>query len=136
MMVSGEENNPLWCWEMYFEELSDFIASLDGDRITFAKERFDDCVVDRLSTCVSMLSRLFYHLQSSSNSIELDEDYVEIVEYYHLLLNQLLGAIRHIASEWQRHLTIYKLCLELEGNLPFKCQAIKLLMDQDDLNLM
>ena len=35
----------------------------------------------------------------SSNSIELDEDDVEIVEYYQLLLNQLLDAIRRIVSE-------------------------------------
>ena len=86
-----------------FEELSDLIASLDGDRMSFANERFTDYVVDRLSTCVSTLSRLIYHLQSSSNSFELDEDDVEIVEYYQLPLNQLLDAICRIASEWQRH---------------------------------
>ena len=102
-VASGEESSPLWGWETYFQELSDFITSLDGDRISFANERFTDYVVDRLSTCVSTLSRLIYHLQSSSNSIELDEDDVEVVEYYQLLLHQLLDTIRRIASEWQRH---------------------------------
>ena len=102
-MASGEESSPLWGWETYFQELSDFITSLDGDRISFANERFTDYVVDRLSTCVSTLSRLIYHLQSSSNSIELDEDDVEVVEYYQLLLHQLLDTIRRIESEWQRH---------------------------------
>jgi hypothetical protein len=33
----------------------------------------------------------------------LDEDNMEIVEYYQLLLNQLLDAIRRIVSEWLRH---------------------------------
>lgn len=103
MMASSEERSPLWGWETYFEELYDFIASLDGDRMSFANERFTDYVIDRLRICVNTLSRLIDHLQSNSNSIELDEDDVEVVEYYQLLLNQLLDAIRRILSDWQKH---------------------------------
>ena len=102
-MTSGEERNPLLGWETYFEELSDFITSLDGDRMNEFCQRKIHCVVDRLSICVNTLSRLIDHLQSNSNSIELDEDDVEIFEYYQLQLNLLLDAIRRIASEWQRH---------------------------------
>ena len=48
--------------------------------MSFANERYTDYVVDRLNTCISTLSRLLDHIQSSVNSLELDEDEVEIVD--------------------------------------------------------
>ena len=37
------------------------------------------------------------------NSLELDEDEVEIVDYYQSQLTHLFEVMREIASEWQAH---------------------------------
>ena len=98
-----DENNPLWGWERYFDELSAFIASLDEDSMTFANENYTDYVVVRLSTCITTLSRLLDHLQSSVDSVELNEEEVQVIDHYQTQLSQLLGIIRDISSQWRTH---------------------------------
>ena len=93
-MTSAEDrgSNPLWGLESYFQELSTFVASLNGDRITFANERYTDYVLDHLSTCVTTLSRLSDHIQAGLESTDLDDDETESIDQYQGLLSQLSKA--------------------------------------------
>ena len=54
-MAAIQEDN-LWGWQTNFEEMSTFLSSLEGDRISFANERYTDYVLDHLSTCVNTAS--------------------------------------------------------------------------------
>ena len=98
-----DESNPLWGWERYFDEASAFISSLHGDSMSFANNNYTEYVMDRLNTCINTLLRFFYHLQSSFDSVELDEDEVEVVHYYQTLLDKLLRIICDISSQRQTH---------------------------------
>ena len=88
--MSTDSSNPLWGLENYFEELTTFIRSLGGDRITFANDSYTEYVLDRLSTCITTLSRLSDHIQSGMETTELDED--ELTGPY---ADQIKGGFNH-----------------------------------------
>lgn len=90
-------------WEQYFEELSTFICSLHRGRITYANENYTEYVLDRLSTCMSTIALIVENIQSSINSVELEEDEFEAADNYIVLLSQLLDCVREISVEWQAH---------------------------------
>ena len=133
----------LWGWEMYFQELSDFITPLDGDRISFANERFTDYVVDRLSTCVSTLSRL-----NLSPTVEFEFHWIRWRRCgsSRVLPTAITPVIIHYSTPFAMNhgkdtLTIYKKvsCVSGWNNLGiclFNYQALELSIDLADLNLM
>ena len=68
------EGGRLWGWENYFEEVSTFISSLGRGRITYANESYTEYVRDRLTTCTTIIARLLEHIQSSMESVEMEEE--------------------------------------------------------------
>ena len=90
-------------WEQYFEELSTFICSLDRGRIAYANEGYTEYVLERLSTCINTIARIVDNIQSSMDTVELEEDEFEAADNYLVLLSQLLDCVREISVEWQVH---------------------------------
>ena len=103
-MTSAEDrgSNPFWGLQS-FQELFTFVGSLNGDRITFVNERYTDYVLDRLSMCVTTLSRLSDHIQAGLESTDLDDDETESIDQYQGLLSQLSKCLQDISTEWQLH---------------------------------
>ena len=101
-MAAIQEDN-LRGLETYFEEMSTFLSSLEGDRISFTNERYTDYVLDRLSTCVNTLTQLLDHIESRVESTELDEGDLEAIHSYQQHLEELLHCVLVIESEWQAH---------------------------------
>ena len=101
--LHSEDTNPLWGWEQYFEELSTFICSLGRGRIAYANESYTEYVLDRLTTCISTISRLIDYIQSAMEAVELEEDESEAIDILQSQLSQLLDCVREISIEWQTH---------------------------------
>ena len=101
--MSTDSSNPLWGLENYFEELATFIRPLGGDRITFANDSYTEYVLDRLSTCITTLSRLSDHIQSGIETTELDKDEMAAIDTYLVQLSQLSSCLQDIAGQWQMH---------------------------------
>lgn len=97
------DENTLWGWEQYFEELSTFICSLGRGRTTYANEGYTEYVLDWLSTSISTTARLVDYIQSAIESVELEEDEFETIDHLQVQLSQLLDCVREISVEWQAH---------------------------------
>lgn len=104
-----EDASTLWGWEQYFEELSTFICSLGRGRITYANENYTEYVLDRLTTCVSTLSRLVDYIQSAMESVVLEDDETETLDTLQSQLSQLLDCVREISVEWQGHFDLIQM---------------------------
>ena len=56
-------------WELFFDELSSFVRSLNRQRGT-ANEDFSEYVVERLESCIRSVSALIHHLRLNTPSDE------------------------------------------------------------------
>ena len=60
-------------------------------------------MLDRLTTCISTISRLIDYIQSAVEAMELEEDEVEAIDILQSQLSQRLDCVREISIEWQAH---------------------------------
>ena len=60
-------------------------------------------VLDRLTTCISTISRLIDYIQSAMEAVELEEDESEAIDILQSQLSQLLDCVREISIQWQTH---------------------------------
>ena len=95
-----EEAVPVLGWDIFFQELEQFINSLDRHERLFVNEAYTEYVMERLEVCIVGVIRLKDMFTPSRWRLLFTSDEHRVVETYYSLLSNLVACLRDLARKW------------------------------------
>ena len=94
---------PMWGWELFFEELSSFLRSLNRQHGT-ANESFSHYALERIEIACGSLESVLYQLRTTVSEGSLNSSESATVTEYCTLIAELIRHLHSTAQEWQSYL--------------------------------